>query len=126
MARILAVDDDRTALIVLAGILKSGGHEVLALLRADRLIEEAKAFNAELMVIDILLPGTSGAELYKLIRSEMGADLPIIVSSGTTLKIRLPEDPLLAYCPKPVQSALIKETVTRLLAACEARRAGHE
>lgn len=117
MARILIVDDDRDCLAILANFLKVGEHDVLPLQRADQIVQAVRELNPDLIVTDLMMPGVTGGIVYHLVRKEFGSRVPIIVSSGSNLRLKLPEDPLIDYCPKPVDMDLLLSTVTRLIAA---------
>lgn len=116
MARIVTIDDDEDVLFQLRFILTRAGHEVFPLLRTDRLAQEVKRVSPDLVITDIVMPGLMGGGVYHLLRRELGAELPIIVSSGTKLRIRGSEkDRLLAYCPKPVDYEELLRVIEELL-----------
>lgn len=120
MARILTVDDDRDCLAILRGFLMAGNHEVFPLLRAERIIAETREVKPDLVITDLMMPGVTGGLVYQAIRKEIGPNLPIIVSSGSNLKLKLPDDPLLTYCPKPVEMDHLLQTVEEYLAKAAA------
>jgi DNA-binding NtrC family response regulator len=116
MARILTIDDDEDVLFQLRFVLSRAGHEVFPLLRADRIAEQVKKVAPDIVISDLVMPGMMGGGVYHLLRKEVGPQLPIIISSGTKLKIRGSEnDPLLAYCPKPVDFDQMLATIDELL-----------
>jgi DNA-binding NtrC family response regulator len=116
MARILTIDDDEDVLFQLRFVLSRAGHEVSPLLRADRIAEQVKKVAPDIVISDLVMPGIMGGGVYHLLRKEVGPQLPIIISSGTKLKIRGSEnDPLLAYCPKPVDFDQMLVTIDELL-----------
>lgn len=116
MARILTIDDDEDVLFQLRFVLSRAGHEVFPLLRADRIAEQVKKVAPDIVISDLVMPGIMGGGVYHLLRKEVGPQLPIIISSGTKLKIRGSEnDPLLAYCPKPVDFDQMLATIDELL-----------
>jgi DNA-binding NtrC family response regulator len=116
MARILTIDDDEDVLFQLRFVLSRAGHEVFPLLRADRIAEQVKKVAPDIVISDLVMPGIMGGGVYHLLRKEVGPQLPIIISSGTKLKIRGSEnDPLLAYCPKPVDFDQMLVTIDELL-----------
>lgn len=116
MAKILTIDDDEDVLFQLRFVLSRAGHEVFPLLRADRIAEQVKKVAPDIVISDLVMPGIMGGGVYHLLRKELGPQLPIIISSGTKLKIRGSEnDPLLAYCPKPVDFDQMLATIDELL-----------
>lgn len=114
VARILVIDDEKEILVLLQQLLVAAGHEVFPLLRADRVMEQLVAVAPDLVITDIMMPGVTGGTVYSAIREQVGPNLPVIVSTGFKMKLRA-EDPLLAYCPKPLDPELLLDTVQRLL-----------
>lgn len=118
MARIIIVDDEPDALLLLRAALSRAGHEVLPIQRATRLIEEIKANDPDLLILDLLMPGVAGGMAYTAVRAEIGPDLPIIISSGTRAKLRsAADDTKMRYCPKPVEFKTLLSTIDELLQA---------
>ncbi len=115
MARILTIDDDKDCLAILRGFLLVGKHEPLPLLRADRVVDAVKEANPDLVVTDLMMPGVTGGLVYQAIRKVIGPGMPIIVSSGSNLKLKLPDDPLVAYCPKPVEMETFLKTIDEMI-----------
>jgi DNA-binding response OmpR family regulator len=79
-----------------------------------------------LVVTDLVLPGKSGMELARGFRGQR-ADLPIVFVSGYDEDLEsegglLPE--LSAFLAKPLSRDRLLQTVRRLLATVEVRRAG--
>jgi len=77
MARILVVDDEPIVREVVVRYLKRDGHETLEAADGD----EARALllesNPDLVVLDVMLPGTDGLELCRWVRGR--SDLPVIL-----------------------------------------------
>ncbi len=115
MARILSLDDDKDCLAILKGFLECDKHEVFPLLRGEMAIQAIREFHPDLVTTDVMMPGVTGGIVYHAIRKEIGAHLPIIISSGSNLRLKLPDDPLLSYCPKPVELKSLLDTVKVLL-----------
>ena len=81
--RVLIVDDNRDITDAIAELLRLSGHEVGRHYEGDGALEKALAFKADVLIIDLGLPGKSGYEVARLVRSH--ADLknvPIIAISG--------------------------------------------
>jgi len=115
MAKIVIIDDEMDSLIILRTFLTRSGHEVFPLLRAERALQEIELVNPDLVITDIVMPGVMGGTLYDAIRKQLGPSLPVIVSSGTRLRVKDKNDPLLAYCPKPVDFDELLAAINRLL-----------
>ncbi|MGC8841038.1 MAG: response regulator transcription factor [Candidatus Sumerlaeaceae bacterium] len=112
----MTIDDDEDILFQLRFVLSRAGHQVYPLLKTDRLIEQVRKVSPDIVVTDIVMPGLMGGAVYHLLRQELGGSLPIIVSSGTRLKIKgADNDPLLDYCPKPVDYDELLQKIDELL-----------
>ena len=117
MAKIIAIDDDKNWLNILTLILKNANHEVFPLESGEKIIEVIKKVTPDLVMIDTMMPGISGGAVYRIIRKEIGLNMPIIICSVSKLKISQFKDILLAYCPKPVDNKKLLETIQKLLEA---------
>lgn len=111
MVRVLIVDDDLEILKILGMRLQRRDHVVEARMEGGDIVEAVKALDAEIAIIDILMPGVSGDYVYHAIRDQIGPGLPIIICSGTKMRLRAPDDMNLAYCPKPIDFDRIGELV---------------
>ncbi len=83
--RILVVEDDHDIALLLQYNLEAAGYAVEHIARGDdaeQLIDEAMP---DLVLLDWLVPGTSGIELCRRIRSKLKfAKLPIIMMTART------------------------------------------
>ena len=117
--QILVIDDDIDFLKMMAIFLRRSKYDVRLLTSGDHVLEELTQHKPQLVILDLLMPGLSGGAVYELIRERCGQQMPVIVCSGTNLKIRGSGDPLLAYCKKPVDLTHLVTTINSLLAAAE-------
>ena len=77
--RILAADDDATALNALRQTLVQRGYEVVAVPSGDDAIMQAAEEDFDLFILDINMPGLSGLEVcQKLRESDKTRDKPVI------------------------------------------------
>jgi len=75
MIKILAVDDEKPILDLLKISLKNVDYICDTADNADAAIEKIQANNYDLILLDIMLPGTNGFELLEYIKS---FDIPVI------------------------------------------------
>jgi CheY-like chemotaxis protein len=68
--RILVVDDNVDAAITVAALLKAWGHDVQMAHNGPAGLEAAAQFRPEIILLDIGLPGMSGYEVAKRLRSD--------------------------------------------------------
>lgn len=79
--RILVIDDDAQIRVLIEDLLKEGPHEVRSCATGQEARNCLDTFAADLLLIDMLLPGTDGIETIQEIRRYWPA-LPIIAMSG--------------------------------------------
>ena len=82
MSRILVVDDDRTVSDVVARYLERDGHEVAVVADGLAALDEATSSPPDLVILDLMLPGLSGLEVFRRLR-EVGP-LPVIMLTART------------------------------------------
>ena len=78
MVRILVVEDDATVRDAVAAHLVRSGHEVDAVADGPTAVEHYVADPADLVLLDLMLPGMGGLEVCRRLRS-MRRDLPLIM-----------------------------------------------
>ena len=84
-ANILIVEDDPSQLELLAYRVESAGHRVLKASSGDEALELLEDNEPDLVLLDWMLPGVSGIDICKRIRSaERSRSLPVIIVSART------------------------------------------
>ena len=80
MALILVVDDQRSNLELMAGVLKARGYDVLTAADGEAALEQVREAGPDIVVSDILMPGLDGYELCRRLRaSPATALLPVVL-----------------------------------------------
>ncbi|MCD6302323.1 MAG: response regulator transcription factor [Anaerolineae bacterium] len=83
MARVLVVDDELQVLQLVGRILTSNGHDVDLALDADAAMEILNMRSPDVIVLDIIMPGTNGLELCRTIREHSDlAHVPVLFLTG--------------------------------------------
>lgn len=83
-ARILVVDDD-TALAEMIGIvLKADGFEPSFCADGDGALAQFRAVKPDLVLLDLMLPGTDGIEVCRQIRAESGVPVIMLTAKSDT------------------------------------------
>ena len=77
MTKILVVEDEESFSEALAYLLGREGFEVTVADSGPKAIEEFDRVGADLVLLDLMLPGLSGTEVCKQIRQR--SDVPIIM-----------------------------------------------
>lgn len=77
---ILIVEDDEDTAEVVCTLLENAGYRATAVDRGEMALDKITAQNPDLVVLDLNLPGISGIDVLKRVRSH--SFLPMIVLSG--------------------------------------------
>ena len=70
MTKILVVDDEPSITNLVSAYLKPEGYEVYTASNGDAGLKAARAFKPDLIILDVMLPGTDGIELLSILRRE--------------------------------------------------------
>ena len=121
----LVIDDDRSVQHLVTQALKPLKVEVLTAATADEGLDLIRKRSPDVVLLDIMLPETSGLELYRRV-FDLDAKLPIIfitsVSSGETA-IEAMKLGAYDYIHKPLDVEQLRDKVSQ---AIEIRRLMHE
>ena len=77
---VLAVDDDPSVLLYVRGVLEDAGYRAIVTGDPEEVPALLEAHRPDLVLLDLLLPGTDGIELMQGLPAL--ADLPVILISG--------------------------------------------
>lgn len=84
MNRILVVDDNVSHLESLGVLLESSGYEVIKESEAEKVLKIAQEQKPDLIMMDFRMPGMSGFEVVKLLKSNAATkDIVILIFSAT-------------------------------------------
>ena len=78
MARVMVVDDDVTVREVVVTYLRAGGHDVDETADGESALARLREQRADLLVLDLMLPGIDGLEVCRRLRAK-GDDVPVIM-----------------------------------------------
>jgi two-component system, OmpR family, response regulator ResD len=81
VTRVLVVDDDATVREVVVDYLGKAGLDVAQAGDGATALDAARAVRPDLVVLDIMLPGSDGLEVCRRLRAEHG-DLPVVMLSA--------------------------------------------
>jgi CheY-like chemotaxis protein len=119
--RILVVDDD-VNLSRLAGMIleNSGKYEVLIVNQSARALAAAIQFQAELMLLDVDMPGKCGGDLaHEAALDSRLRDVPILFLTGLVRPDETGDGPIesggMQFLAKPVDPAQLLAAVAALL-----------
>lgn len=77
--RVLVVDDNRDAVLTLSSLLWDEGHVVDEVYDGGEVLDAMRTFKPDAVLLDIKMPGLSGWEVARLIRSRYGS-LPLLIA----------------------------------------------
>ncbi len=81
--KILCIDDNRQSQRTLTTLLTKAGFEVITADDGPQGIEKAQAWRPALVLVDMMMPGMSGAEVIRILRANsVSKDVPILVLSA--------------------------------------------
>src|SRR3954470_5305348 len=117
-ARVLIVDDDAADVEALQALLKEDGLEVDTAPSAEEAISRFKKDTYWVVLADVQLPGDSGVDLVKTLRTEAPATAVVVMTghaSVTTAVLALKMGAV-DYLKKPVNPSQLRKLVAQLVA----------
>lgn len=82
MARVLIVDDDESARLLLGAILRTAGHDTCFATSGEEALHAFLRSELDVVVTDLHMPFGGGVELIEAITG-LDSDMPIIAVSGS-------------------------------------------
>ena len=83
---ILVVDDDQPILLLMRNLLREFGFEPVAAASGEQALEEARKRTPDLILLDRNMPGMTGDDVVRALRSESElSSVPILIVSGEPL-----------------------------------------
>lgn len=81
--QVLIVDDELSLRIFLRTLFQTGGHEAVVARNGQEGMLRARERRPDLIVLDVMMPGGGGLEMYRALRKDDGlAGVPVIMLSG--------------------------------------------
>lgn len=84
--RILVVDDDRRLAASMQNLMELHGHQSDAVFDGEEAIERLKTGHYDVVLLDLLMPGTGGHEVLAYLQGSGLATLAIVISGETSMK----------------------------------------
>ena len=111
-AHITVVDDDQSIRDALPKMLRSYGFAADALTSGEELLGSRLLQTTDCLVLDIAMPGMSGPELYRELKSRR-CQIPVvfITAHGEGLRQQLLDDGAAAFIRKPFDPSAIIDTI---------------
>ena len=120
--KVLVVDDDPALAEMLGIVLRGEGLEPAFVADGDAALGAFRREKPDLVLLDLMLPGTDGVEVCRQIRAESGVPIVMLTARGDTLDVVLGlESGADDYVVKPFA---LEEVAARLHALLRRRPAG--
>jgi DNA-binding response OmpR family regulator len=106
MATVLAVDDEEDILTIIRHNLEREGHRVLTAPNGDRALELVREEKPDVVVLDVMMPGTDGWGVLNMIKAEREelATIPVLMLTARAAdedRIRGGIEGAIRYLTKP-------------------------
>ena len=112
--RVLVVDDDTALAEMLGIVLRGEGFEPSFVADGDRALGAFRSVRPDLVLLDLMLPGTDGIDIARQIRAESGVPIVMLTAKTDTVDVVLGlESGADDYIVKPFKP---KELVARIRA----------
>jgi two-component system, chemotaxis family, response regulator PixH len=119
MSQILIVEDSKLEADKLRKCLENQGFSILVVTSGEEAEIRLKTFKPNLIVLDVILPGESGFELCRKLKTEpVTQNIPIVIYSTKDKQIDRTWGDMSgadAYLSKTVDETILLETVERLI-----------
>jgi len=80
LCRVLVVDDNVDAAVILTALLKKHGHEAMAVHSGVEALQAFEGFRPEIVLLDLGMPGMNGLEVARRLRQRNRSPRPLIVA----------------------------------------------
>jgi two-component system response regulator MtrA len=87
--RVLVVDDDPALAEMLGIVLQTEGFEPSFVADGDRALAAFRSTKPDLVLLDLMLPGTDGIDICRQIRAESGTPIVMLTARGDTVDVVL-------------------------------------
>ena len=117
-ARILVVDDDAADAEALCSLLGEAGYEVESAASTEAALAKFREGTYAIVVADVQLPGESGLDLVRELRSQAPATAVVVMTGHASVSTAVTALKLGAvdYLKKPVHVSQLKKLIAQLVA----------
>ncbi|MDC0336099.1 PAS domain S-box protein [Pseudodesulfovibrio sp.] len=119
---ILVAEDERVNRTVVERLLSKLGHKAVCVEDGERAIRLLQKHTFDCVLTDIQMPGMDGLETTRVIREELGLDIPIIALTAHAMKgdrKRFLEAGMDGYMSKPFEMGELQEELHRVMVEAE-------
>jgi pilus assembly protein CpaE len=129
MATIYIIDDDEQMLDLIGVMVRRAGHTPTLIAQPKKGLDLIKSEPPDLVILDVMMPGTSGHDVAREIRANSRLEkLPILVLTARSQEIDKKaalEAGADAYLSKPVTSRALADKIDELLSSRKVTETSH-
>lgn len=117
LGRVLVLDDEMLVLNVIESVLRNRGYDVWITNDADQALEILRAHEADILILDLVMPGKSGIEFYRELKQEKIV-IPTIVltaSDNTDDHVLALREGIDDFLKKPFEADVLVANVEKLI-----------
>ena len=119
MSKIMIVDDEPDNAELAKTILEMNGYDVVIAYSGSECLRMLEKDNIKLVLLDIMMPGMSGWEVFDHIKSKYGEKVKVVFLSVLQIpeeqKKKLAEEGLAGYITKPYTKDDLLKTIKKIL-----------
>ncbi len=113
--KILVVDDEPTIRDVVVALLEDEGYAVVAAHTGLRALEQLRLERPDLVIMDVMMPGMDGREVFRRMRQGSAGRVPPVVMMSAAVGRDLLDSSIAAFVAKPFDLTDLLETIERVL-----------
>ena len=115
MAKVLLIDDEYSIRFTIAEMLRADGYDVVTAQNAEEAWQLLQKNEFDIVVSDVLLPGTNGLDLVKRIRASYPLTQIVVISGepDLTLSTQALKIGVFDYLLKPVSGRVIRKVIAK-------------
>lgn len=118
-SKVLVAEDNEINALIVIHMLESEGYEVVHVLNGETAVEQVRQQSFDIVLMDIDMPVMDGLEATRLIREELGSQIPIIALTANAydsdVKASL-DAGMTAHLSKPVNKETLFKAIHQTLA----------
>jgi len=126
MSTILIVEDDKNLQVTLSHILQEEEFEVISTMWGSMALEEVKRGKADLVLLDLMLPGMNGMQVLERVK-KIDKHIPVIMITGygsAESAVRAIELGAYDYINKPFDYEKLINKITKALKKSKRKKRG--
>jgi CheY-like chemotaxis protein len=112
---ILVVDDEKDIRTTIQEILEKEGYKVITAIGGDDCLEKLKKLNPDLILMDIMMPGTPVPIVVKRIKKPKISYLSVVKVSEAEKRDLMKQKNIVGFIPKPFEVEDLIEKVKKFI-----------